>query len=61
MNRPLVANLVLLGFGASRTGFPFGYEEILDAVGTLGGTAHRALNREAVERGRALAGSGAAA
>ena len=54
MNNPLVANLVLLGFGSSREHFPFTYEEVREATRALSGTAHRAANLDALERGRSL-------
>lgn len=54
MKHPLVSNLVLLGFGSSRDGFPFTYEEVRDATEALSGKAHREVNLGALERGRAL-------
>jgi len=54
MNNPLVANLVLLGFGSSREHFPFTYEEVRAATGALSGPAQRSANLDALERGRAL-------
>lgn len=54
MGRPLVANLVLLGFGASQGGFPFSYDELCAATEALSGAAHGGPNLEALARGRAL-------
>jgi indolepyruvate ferredoxin oxidoreductase, beta subunit len=54
MNNPLVANLVLLGFGSSREHFPFSYEEVREATEAVSGAAHRGINLDALERGRAL-------
>jgi len=54
MNNPLVANLVLLGFGSSREHFPFTFEEVREATGALSGTAHRTAKLDALERGRSL-------
>lgn len=54
LKQPLVANLVLLGYGASRPDFPFGYEELHDATSALSSPKHRATNLMALERGRAL-------
>lgn len=54
MNSPLVANLVLLGFGSSREHFPFTYDEVREATEALSGAAHRNINLEALKRGRAL-------
>jgi indolepyruvate ferredoxin oxidoreductase beta subunit len=54
MQQPLVANLVLLGYGASRQDFPFAYEELYESTATLSSPQHRATNLEALERGRAL-------
>jgi len=54
MNRPLIANLVLLGFGSSRKGFPFTYDELRNATYTSSDPAHRSVNVEALERGKAL-------
>jgi len=54
MQQPLVANLVLLGYGASRQDFPFSYEELRDSTAALSSPKHRATNLEALERGRAL-------
>jgi indolepyruvate ferredoxin oxidoreductase beta subunit len=50
----LVANLVLLGFGARLPTFPFSYEEIREAVETLSSPAHRSANLSALERGSEL-------
>jgi indolepyruvate ferredoxin oxidoreductase, beta subunit len=54
MNNPLVANLVLLGFGSSREHFPFSYEEVRDATEALSGPKNRTANLDALERGRSL-------
>jgi len=54
MNNPLVANLVLLGFGSSREHFPFTFEEVREATEALSGTAQRAANLDALQRGRSL-------
>lgn len=54
MGRPLVANLVLLGYGSSRPEFPFRYDEVVDATHALSGPDHRSLNLEALERGHGL-------
>jgi indolepyruvate ferredoxin oxidoreductase beta subunit len=54
MKLPLVANLVLLGFGASREEFPFDYEEVVAATEALSAPKHRSVNLEALERGRML-------
>jgi len=54
LKQPLVANLVLLGYGASRPDFPFTYEELRESTAALSGAAHRAMNLEALERGHAL-------
>ena len=54
MNRPLVANLVLLGFGSSREHFPFTYGEVRQATEALSDKAQRAVNLDALERGRSL-------
>jgi indolepyruvate ferredoxin oxidoreductase beta subunit len=54
MNNPLVANLVLLGFGSTREHFPFSYEEICAATEALSGSKHRSANLAALERGRSL-------
>jgi indolepyruvate ferredoxin oxidoreductase beta subunit len=54
MDRPLVANLVLLGFGSSREHFPFTYDEVCAATAALSGAASRDVNLEALKRGRAL-------
>ena len=55
LGQPLVANLVLLGFGASQQGFPFSFADVCEATEVLSGAAHRSLNLQALERGRALA------
>jgi len=54
MDNPLVANLVLLGFGSSREHFPFTFEEVREATEALSGAAHRGVNLDALKRGRAL-------
>jgi indolepyruvate ferredoxin oxidoreductase beta subunit len=54
MNNPLVANLVLMGFGSGREGFPFTYEELREATEALSGEAQRGINLDALQRGRAL-------
>ncbi|MCM2308384.1 MAG: 2-oxoacid:acceptor oxidoreductase family protein [Sulfuritalea sp.] len=54
LKQPLVANLVLLGYGASRQDFPFGYEELWQSTAALSADAHRDTNLAALERGRAL-------
>ena len=54
LKQPLVANLVLLGFGASREEFPFDYEEVVAATEALSAPKHRSVNLEALERGRML-------
>lgn len=54
MEKPVVANLVLLGFGSSRAHFPFSFEEVCAAVEALSGAASRDVNLEALQRGRAL-------
>jgi len=54
MNHPMAANLVLLGFGSSREHFPFTYEDALEAIETLSGPTQRAVNLDALERGRRL-------
>jgi len=54
MKYPMVANLVLLGFGSSREHFPFTYEEVRESTAALSGPAQREVNIEALERGRAL-------
>ena len=54
MNVPLVANLVLLGFGSSREHFPFTYEEVREATAALSPAARRDVNLDALKRGRAL-------
>jgi indolepyruvate ferredoxin oxidoreductase, beta subunit len=54
MNNPLVANLVLLGFGSSRAHFPFTYAEIREATEAMSVAARRSVNLDALERGRAL-------
>lgn len=54
MNHPMVANLVLIGFGSSREHFPFNYDDACGAVEALSGPKQRAVNLEALERGRSL-------
>jgi indolepyruvate ferredoxin oxidoreductase beta subunit len=54
MKNPMVANLVLLGYGSSREHFPFTYEEVCESTAALSGPAQRDINLEALERGRAL-------
>ncbi|MCK9382660.1 MAG: 2-oxoacid:acceptor oxidoreductase family protein [Sulfuritalea sp.] len=54
MKTPMVANLVLLGFGSSREHFPFTYEEVCEATAALSGPSQRAVNLAALEYGRAL-------
>ena len=54
MRAPLVANLVLLGFGSSREHFPFSYDEVCEATAALSGATRRDVNLDALERGRAL-------
>lgn len=53
MNSPMMANLVLLGFGASQCDFPFSYAEAVEATDALSGAGQRSANLEALERGRA--------
>jgi indolepyruvate ferredoxin oxidoreductase beta subunit len=50
----LSANLVLLGFGAGFAAFPFPLDEVRAAVESLSAPNHRALNLEALNRGRYL-------
>ena len=54
MHQPLMANLVLLGFGSSRKDFPFSYEEVCLATAVLSSVERRGTNLEALKRGRAL-------
>lgn len=54
INQPMAANLVLLGFAASREDFPFSYDDAREAIEALSGPAHRTVNLDALERGRAL-------
>ena len=54
MNNALAANLVLLGFGASREDFPFSFEEVREATAALSATARRSTNLAALDRGRLL-------
>ncbi|MCX7149572.1 MAG: 2-oxoacid:acceptor oxidoreductase family protein [Rhodocyclales bacterium] len=54
MNHPMAANLVLLGFGSSREHFPFTYDDAREAIEALSGPAQRAVNLDALERGRWL-------
>jgi indolepyruvate ferredoxin oxidoreductase beta subunit len=60
MDKPLVANLVLLGFGSSREHFPFTYDEVRESTDALSGAASRSVNLDALERGRALGEHGSA-
>ena len=54
MNNPMVANLVLLGFGSSQEHFPFTYDDVREATEALSGPAQRAVNLAALEQGRSL-------
>ncbi|MBI4985218.1 MAG: 2-oxoacid:acceptor oxidoreductase family protein [Rhodocyclales bacterium] len=54
MNNPLLANLVLLGFGAAHERFPFTYDELCTATAAVSGALRRDANLDALERGRAL-------
>lgn len=54
MHKPMVANLVLLGFGSGRAHFPFTYEEVREATEALSGPAQCSVNLDALEQGRAL-------
>ncbi len=54
MGNPLVANLVLMGFGASHDDFPFTYDELCAATAALSGERQRQANLEALARGWAL-------
>ena len=54
MGSPLVANLVLLGFGASHSDFPFSFDAVQEATEALSGGKHGSVNLEALARGRAL-------
>ncbi len=54
MGNPLVANLVLLGFGSSRDDFPFTFDELCEATEALSDSRHAAANLKALEHGRAL-------
>ena len=54
MHKPMMANLVLLGFGASQSDFPFTYADVVEATEALSSPAQRSANLEALERGRAL-------
>lgn len=54
MHKPMVANLVLLGFGSGRAHFPFTYEEVREATEALSGPTQRSVNLDALEQGRAL-------
>ena len=54
MHSPMMANLVLLGFGASQSGFPFTYGEVREATEALSSASQRGANLEALERGRTL-------
>ena len=54
LHSPMMANLVLLGFGSSQRDFPFTYTEVREATEALSGAARRSSNLEALECGRAL-------
>ena len=54
MHSPMMANLVLLGFGASQSDFPFTYGEVREATEALSPASQRGANLEALERGRTL-------
>jgi len=54
LHSPMMANLVLLGFGSSQRDFPFTYTEVREATEALSGAARRSANLEALECGRAL-------
>lgn len=54
MNTPMVANLVLLGFGSSQEYFPFTYDDVREATEALSGPAQRTVNLAALEQGRSL-------
>lgn len=54
MHSPMMANLVLLGFAASQSDFPFSYAEVVQATEALSSAAQARANLEALERGRAL-------
>lgn len=54
LKTPMVANLVLLGFGASRPGFPFSFDEVRAATDALSRPAQRSANLAALEHGRVL-------
>lgn len=54
MHNPMVANLVLLGFGSSQPHFPFTYKEVREATEALSGPAQRSVNLDALEQGHAL-------
>ncbi len=54
LRSPLVANLVLLGFGSSQPDFPFTYVEVQEATQALSAPAQRTANLDALEHGRAL-------
>ena len=49
MHNPMVANLVLLGYGSRQPQFPFTFEEARLATEALSGPAQRALNLAALE------------
>jgi indolepyruvate ferredoxin oxidoreductase beta subunit len=53
MNNPVLANLVLLGFGSSREHFPFTFDEVRAVTEALSGETHRQVNLDALQRGRA--------
>lgn len=52
MDQPLVANLVLLGYGASCADFPFDFEEVRAATETVSRPTHLHTNLAALEHGR---------
>jgi indolepyruvate ferredoxin oxidoreductase beta subunit len=54
MHNPMVANLVLLGFGSSQPDFPFTYLEVREAIQAVSAAAQRSVNLDALEHGRAL-------
>jgi indolepyruvate ferredoxin oxidoreductase beta subunit len=54
MLNPMVANLVLLGFGSSRPHFPFTYEEVREATEAVSARDLRNANLAALEQGRTL-------
>lgn len=54
MKQPMMANLVLIGFGTTRKDFPFTYDDARAAIEALSGPAQLVANLDALERGRAL-------